>query len=235
MGLTGCADPRPLRLVIFDVDGTLVDSQAHILAAMDAAFARLNLPAPAPHATLATVGLSVPEAILQLVPGHDASVREALASHYKASFGAIRAETGRGISPLYPGTRDLLDALHARDDLVTGIATGKSMRGLTYLLEEQGLAGFVTRQCADHHPSKPHPSMVLAALAETGVAPRDAVMVGDTEYDMAMAVAAGVTAIGVGWGYHPAERLHAAGAREVLDSFADLPAALDRLWQEVTT
>ncbi|MEQ3626144.1 MAG: HAD-IA family hydrolase [Celeribacter sp.] len=233
MGLSRAADPRPLRLVIFDVDGTLVDSQAHILAAMNAAFARLNLPAPAPHATLATVGLSVPEAILQLVPDHDPTAREALAGHYKASFGAIRAEAGRGISPLYPGAREVLDALHARDDLVTGLATGKSMRGLTYMLEEQGLSGFVTRQCADHHPSKPHPSMVLAALAETGVAPCDAVMVGDTEYDVAMAVSAGVPAIGVGWGYHPADRLHAAGAREVLDRFADLPAALDRLWQEV--
>ena len=111
-----------------------------------------------------------------------------------------------------------------------GVATGKSRRGLDHVLEAHGLRRFfVTEQVADHHPSKPHPSMVQAALAETGVAPEDAVMIGDTSFDIDMGRAAGVRTVGVGWGYHGAGRLERADI--VIDAFSALPAALETVWK----
>src|SRR5690606_31267228 len=133
-------------------------------------------------------------------------------------------------SPLFPGARAALDALGARNDILLGIATGKSRRGLAHVLFSHDLEGrFATCQVADDHPSKPHPSMIAAALAATGVAARDAVMLGDTTYDVAMARAAGVAAIGVSWGYHPAAALHEAGAMRILSHFAELPDAIDQI------
>ena len=200
-----------MRLVIFDVDGTLVDSQADILGSMAAAFSALNLPAPDRAAVLGIVGLSLPQAMFRLAPDQDVAVRDQLAEAYKTAYNGLRHQNGAAGSPFYPGLRDLLDRLRARDDILLGIATGKSRRGLDALLAAHELAdAFATTQVADDHPSKPHPSMLLAALAETGMAPDRAVMVGDTSYDMDMAQAAGIHGIGVTWGYHPATELAAA-------------------------
>lgn len=218
-----------LRLVIFDVDGTLVDSQNHIQAAMGHAFATLDLPAPPLARTLAIVGLSLPQAIARLAPDQPEAVQARIVQSYKDSFGRVRAAAP---APLYPGAADALRSLAARDDLLLGVATGKSMRGLRHMLADHGLEGmFQTLQVADSHPSKPHPAMVLAALAETGIGAGQAVMVGDTTYDMEMARAAGVRAIGVGWGYHPANDLRAAGAASVVTQYAGLLPALDDLWR----
>lgn len=217
-----------LRLLIFDVDGTLVDSQDHILAAMNAAFSAENLPCPPRDAVLSIVGLSLPEALLRLAPDLQQSDRDRIVAAYKASFAPLRGETR---APLYPGARAALLALQTRDDICLGIATGKSRRGLTHLLAAHDLDGlFVTTQVADDHPSKPHPSMVERALSEAGVAAADAVVVGDTTFDMAMARAAGVDALGVAWGYHPVADLLQAGARDVLSSYDALLPALDRMW-----
>ena len=111
--------------------------------------------------------------------------------------------------------------------MLLGIATGKSRRGVDHLIVAHGFEGwFATIQTSDHHPSKPHPSMLLSALAETGLVAERAVMVGDTEFDMAMGKAAGFATIGVAWGYHPRARLAAAGADRVIEDFAELDAAL---------
>lgn len=218
---------RP-RLVIFDVDGTLVDSQGQIHAAMCGAFALAGLSPPDLASTLSIVGLSLPVAVARLAEGQDAATRDRIVSAYRDGFAAARAQAP---AALYPGARAALDALSARAAVQLGIATGKSRRGLQHVLAAQGLEGrFQTAQVADDHPSKPHPSMVLAALDACGVAAADAVMVGDTEFDIRMARAAGVPAIGVGWGYHPAEELHRAGASAVIGHFDDLAPALDRLW-----
>lgn len=212
------------RLVIFDVDGTLIDSQHHIQAAMAHAFGAAGLPAPTLAQTLDIVGLSLPLAIAQLAPDQGAAMQARIVQHYKDSFNTLRFGTP---APLYPGARAALDALVARGVLL-GVATGKSRRGLDRGLAEHGLADhFVTLQVADDHPSKPHPAMIRAALAQTGVRAGDAVMVGDTRYDMEMARAAGVGAIGVGWGYHATADLMAAGAACVAADFGDLLAALD--------
>lgn len=223
----------PLRLVIFDVDGTLVDSQAHILAAMAAAYGELGMQPPARESVLSIVGLSLPVAMARLSPELDAERQAALVTGYKESFSSIR-QTGAPaeMSPLYPGAREVLEALLAREDCLVGVATGKSRRGLDHLLAAHGLTGaFVTEQVADNHPSKPHPSMVLAALAETGIAPDSAVMIGDTTYDIEMGRAARVATLGVSWGYHPAETLVHAGAGAIVDRYEDLPAAIERIWE----
>ncbi|MCL5777264.1 HAD-IA family hydrolase [Limibaculum sp. FT325] len=218
----------PLKLVIFDVDGTLIDSQNFIVAAMDRAFAITGLPAPAREATLGIVGLSLPQAMMALVPGATATVVDGLVHHYKESFVELRRQTGgEAGAPFYPGARDAIERLD-RAGWLLSIATGKARRGLDHMLDSHGLRRFfVGTQTADDAPSKPHPGMVLNCLAATGVEARRAVMVGDTEFDIAMARAAGARAVGVAWGYHARERLAAAGAEVIVDDFAALDAALE--------
>ena len=222
-----------LRLVIFDVDGTLVDSQGNILAAMEMCYAALGLAAPAPEATRAIVGLSLPEVFATLSPDLPETDRDRLATGYREAFAMLRARNGAAqTAPFFPGARAMLDRLAAEPDTLLAVATGKSRRGMAHLIEGHGLEGmFLSVQTADTHPSKPHPSMIETCLAETGVAARDAVMLGDTTYDMEMARAAGVTPLAVGWGYHPVDRL-APLAAGLLHSWDDLPGHLERLLTE---
>lgn len=218
-----------LRLVIFDVDGTLVDSQAHIVAAMDAAFTANGLTPPDRARTLSIVGLSLPVAMARLAPDHP-DLTDALVEAYKHAFATLRIENGAALSPLFPGARAALDALRAEDHTLLAIATGKSRRGLLHILDLHDLhRHFQSVQVADDHPSKPHPSMIEACLSDTGVAPDRAVIVGDTTYDIDMARAAGIASLGVSWGYHAPDALIAAGAQDILHSFDALPAALHRI------
>jgi len=210
--------PSELRLVIFDCDGTLVDSFAAILEAMVAAFRDFGLPAPAPDRLRAMIGLPVAEQVMSLAPDADSDLRLALENGYR------RHRLGRHDSnePLYPGARVCLEAL-GRQGILMAMATAKSAKGLRATLDLHRLGPFfVNLQSGDRHPGKPNPAMVLTALAETGVESASALMVGDTRYDIEMAVNAGVTPIGVGWGYHAAEELAAAGAIAVAPSFPAL-------------
>lgn len=222
-----------LRLVIFDVDGTLVDSQGDILGAMGRAFEGAGRAVPSRDAVLGIVGLSLPVAMARLAPEADAAELDHLVEGYKDAYVQMRAEVGAAqSSPLYPGALQMLDHLHAMPDVLLGVATGKSRRGLDKLIEAHGLERyFVTQQVADHHPSKPHPSMILEAMAETGVSAARTAMIGDTSFDMEMARAAGVRAVGVSWGYHPVSALR--DASQVIGTFADLPGALTDLWSEL--
>lgn len=218
-----------LRLVVFDVDGTLVDSQDHIHGAMEHAFAQTGHSLPSRAEILSIVGLSLPEAMARLVPHLPVSARADLVEAYKGSFGRMRADR---LSPLFDGMADLVRRLSAEPETFLGVATGKSRRGLTHVLAAHGLQDhFITTQVADDHPSKPHPSMLLAALAETGVAARDAVMIGDTTYDIQMGRAAGFSTIGVSWGYHRAGALAKAGAGRVVDTASALTQAIDEIWE----
>lgn len=209
-----------MKLVVFDVDGTLVDSQHLIVAAQGAAFAEHGLPAPSRAVSLSVVGLSLPQAFRRLV-GEDGPV-DALSESYKRAFHALRLDPDYA-EPLFPGMGDLIARLHARGDVRLGIATGKSRRGVEHLIATNGWGGwFSTIQTADDAPSKPDPAMLLQAMAEAGIAPASTVMVGDTTYDMGMAVSAGAAAIGVAWGYHPAGALFGAGAVAVVETAAAL-------------
>lgn len=211
----------PIRLAVFDCDGTLVDGQADICTAMEMAFAENRLPPPERPAVRHVVGLSLPIAIRKLVPHADAALLHATCDAYKVAFRTMR-EQGRLSEPLFPGIAPLLDHLNATGWSL-GVATGKSDRGLRNVLAVHGLGDhFVTLQTADRHPSKPHPAMLDAALAEACALPGDSVMIGDTTYDITMAVTAGVRAIGVAWGYHDADELIAAGAEAVAQDADEL-------------
>lgn len=213
------------RLVIFDVDGTLIDSQHQIVAAMVHAFGAAGLPPPPREEILSIVGLSLPEAMRALAPHLPEGDTRALAGHYRDGFVGQRA-CGAAVAPLYPGARAALDRLASTRTLL-GVATGKARRGLDHILAAHDLGGrFVTAQTSDSHPSKPHPSMIMQALADARCAPEHTVMVGDTSFDIEMGRAAGVATIGVSWGYHPTEALASAGADAVIDGFGALDAAL---------
>ncbi len=215
-----------IRLALFDCDGTLVDGQAGVCNAMEAAFADAGLPAPDRHQVRRIVGLSLPQAIRLLTPDSDEQLCGAIDAAYRKHFRMAR-EAGQLVEPLYDGMAELVARLSA-SGWILGVATGKSQRGLEHCLAAHGLsAHFATLQTADHHPSKPHPAMITAALAETGADPDQTVMIGDTVFDMAMAQAAGVRGIGVDWGYHAAAELLGAGAVAV----AANPAQLEELMQ----
>lgn len=202
------------RLAVFDCDGTLVDGQAGVVHAMEAAFSEAGLPAPDRHQVRRIVGLSLPQAIRLLAPEADEELRQGIDAEYRRAFQTSR-ESGLLLEPLYDGIAALLEHL-ANSGWALGIATGKSDRGLAHVLATHGLtSAFVTLQTADRHPSKPHPAMLQAAIAEAGTDRTRAVMIGDTQYDMAMAVNAGVRAIGVDWGYHTREELREAGAEAI--------------------
>ena len=204
------------RLAIFDCDGTLVDSGATILAAVRETFAEHGLAPPPPRDCRRVIGLSLVEAMAALLPGGSRSDHAALTETYKAKFSRARVE-GRIEEPLFDGIAELLDALEA-DGWLLAVATGRSIRGLNHCLECHGMAArFISLQTADQHPSKPHPSMALQAMADAGAAPASTVVIGDTSYDMGMALAADAIGIGAGWGYHDAHELLAAGATAVAD------------------
>ena len=222
-----------MALIIFDCDGTLVDSQHMICAAMRQAYEANSLSVPEREHLLSIVGLSLPDAFRRLA-AHSAAGAEhpvdSLVTCYKDAFAALRRSDDH-LEPLYPGAREAIDALAARPDTLLGIATGKSQRGVRAVLGRHGLLErFATIQTSDDAPSKPHPGMVLAAMRETGAAPQDTVVVGDTVFDLEMACAAGAHAIGVAWGYHLPSALREAGAHAVIERFAELVPTLDRLW-----
>jgi len=209
------------RLAIFDCDGTLVDSGAPIYAALSETFRVNGLELPPEQVTKRVIGLSLVEAMASLVPDASAEEHAALAEDYKRAFWQLRA-AGQVEEPLFDGVLELLDALED-DGWLLAVATGKSDRGLKHCLERHDIhARFVSLQTADRHPSKPHPSMVLQAIAEAGAAPETAFVVGDTSFDMAMATAAGVAGIGAGWGYHDSEELLEAGAIVVAERPLDV-------------
>jgi phosphoglycolate phosphatase len=218
-----------MKLVIFDIDGTLVDSQHLICGAVHEVYDRHGLPKPARERVLALVGLSLPDTFTRLADGAAHPI-EAMVESYREAFSTLRAQP-TSMEPLYPGAEEAILRLSKRDDIVLGIATGKSMRGIEVVLGHYRLLPhFTTIQCADTAPSKPDPGMVLNALRDTGLSADEAVLIGDSIYDMQMAKAAGARAIGVAWGYHPPADLIAAGADAIVEDFTALDGALDALW-----
>ncbi|MBP5856168.1 HAD-IA family hydrolase [Marivibrio halodurans] len=220
---------RPLRLAVFDCDGTLVDSGHIIVAAMTAAWAVEGLPAPDHAAIRHQVGLPLVEAIANVVPEHGDVVHRRLAEHYKDVFHSGRVE-GLHDEPLFPGCREVLDEL-AGEGVILAIATGKGRRGLKSTLDRHGIGHhFTILKTADDGPGKPNPDILLDAMAEVGAEPWNTVMIGDTIFDVTMAVRARAKAVGVGWGYHPPEELRRAGAHALARGYDELPRLLRGLW-----
>jgi phosphoglycolate phosphatase len=210
---------------IFDIDGTLVDSRAIITYCMDAAFAGAGLQAPGYERTRRIIGLSLSVGLKQLAPDADEALQTRILESYRDAFFTMRSDPAMA-SPLYDGAGPLLTDL-AASDWVLGIATGKSRRGLDAMMSQFDWHDlFSAHYCADDGPGKPHPHMVLENIRATGANPAKTVVIGDSEHDIAMAVAAGTAAIGVTWGFGTREEMMAAGAHQVVDTMADLSAAL---------
>ena len=208
-----------LSLVVFDCDGTLVDSQHAILACMRDAFTTHGCAAPEDERIRQVIGLSLDEAVARLAAAGDPA--EKVTEAYRRAFFDLRSRPDFR-EPLFPGVAAALEALDSAGCLL-GIATGKARRGLLATLERHGLGSrFVTLQTADSNPGKPHPAMLLRAMAETGADPDRTVLVGDTSFDMEMARRAGARAVGVAWGYHDRRELEAAGADRIVERCEEL-------------
>jgi phosphoglycolate phosphatase len=216
-----------MQLIIFDMDGTLIDSVALIVETVSNAFAAVNEPPPTESAIRAISGITARDAMAILAPqAGDARVEEILASyrmHYHSSAGRER-------EPMFAGALEALDQLQARPNTILAVATGKGYRSAVTLLERHGiLERFHSVQTPDHNRGKPDPQMIETAMEHAGADRAATVMIGDTVHDMRMAKAAGVKAIGVAWGYHTVIELSEAGADAIVESFAELDAAIDEL------
>ena len=201
------------ELVIFDWDGTLMNSEARIVACMQRAAADAGFPVPTRASARDIIGLGMREAVERLFPSAEAKGVERLISAYRGHWlgDQIEAET------MFEGALELVSGLHESGYLLA-VATGKSRRGLDKAFEESGLGVyFHASRCADETFSKPHPQMLQEILTDLDTSPSDALVIGDTEYDMQMAGNAGVEAVGVAHGVHSVERLLAQGALRCFD------------------
>lgn len=213
-----------LKLAIWDMDGTIVDSREVIQTAMVRAFESVGLKPPTYEQTRKIVGLGLQEAVTHLAPDHNdiAGLTEA----YRQAFIARRTESDFK-EPLYDGAIETLDRL-ANDGWLIAMATGKSHRGIRAIFEMHPLEQyFDTIWCADDGPGKPHPHMCLEAMKALGAAPHQSLIIGDAVHDIRMGLNAGIHTLGVSWGFGEAHELEAVGAHQVHHDFATLNASLD--------
>ena len=222
------APSNRLQLAVFDLDGTLIDSAGSIVAGVLACWEACGFPVPEAEAVRRIIGLPWEESVIALLPGAGAAEFARIRSYHDEVARGLRARPPRS-EIVFPGAVEALDELEAAG-CILAIITSRQTGRLHEVLEAQGLAGrFVALKTTDHGPGKPAPDLMLQTLAETGVDKDDAVMVGDTVYDIQMARAAGTEAVGVSWGVHEAEELHDAGAGYVIDAFHELPPLVRRL------
>ena len=223
-----------MKLLIFDCDGTLVDSADEISANMKAVFEGLGIHWPGADETRKCIGLSLPQTMARLHPQGDDATHLHMAEAYRDSFYKF-AENSKSEQLFFDGALETLARLRQRDDILLAIATGKSQRGVTRMLESAEIprSAFVSVQTADDAPSKPHPAMVTQAMAEAGgFDGKDTVMIGDATYDIEMGRAAGAFALGVDWGYHSTDALRQSGAHEIMSDFNQLDSILESFWKE---
>lgn len=215
-----------MKLIVFDCDGTLVDGQHLILDAMRTACGVCGTAYPGDEAIRQIVGLSLMEAIGICYPKENELTHQALKDAFVERFQELRMRD-EDDEPIFDGVREVLEQLQS-DGFLLGVATGKSKRGLAITLNNHGLGGyFLTLNTADDGPGKPHPSMLHNAMRDAGVSPENTLMVGDTTFDIQMALAANVRAVGVSWGYHDRDQLVQAGAHYMLDHISHMRKVLD--------
>lgn len=213
------------KLVIFDWDGTLMDSERQIVHCMQMAAHDLELVVPTYESVRHIIGLGLPEAIERLFPRHDPDARELIRQGYARHFVAGAA----GSSDLFPGAVELLDELRGRG-LLLAVATGKSRVGLDRVLLKTGMTKFFNlTRTADETVSKPDPRMLYEILAETRLRPRDAIMIGDTTFDMEMAQRAGMPRIGLAHGVHETRALRVFKPMVIVDDLFALAEHLRSL------
>jgi phosphoglycolate phosphatase len=228
MVVSSHSSPVPLpsrKLILFDLDGTLVDGQHSIYATFAATFPQFGYAAPSRSDVRGIIGRSLPKAIADLL-GEDAPIM-AMTEAYKEHFHLMRSAPGYS-EALYDDVDATIRRLSVRDDIVLGTATGKALRGIHWLIDEHGWQGFFkTLQAADTAASKPSPEMLFNACRETGISPSNTIVFGDSIYDMQMAVSGGGTGIGVSWGYAEPETLLKAGAQQIIHRFTDVELVID--------
>jgi phosphoglycolate phosphatase len=208
------------KLIVFDFDGTLVDSRKLIVESHRIVFTEFRLPLPSPDESLALIGKSL-ELVLAELAGNSAPIADMIGA-YGRLLPRLRADPAFAETP-FDGIAELLTELNSADATILGIATGHTSTAILPALDTLGWSRyFHTIQTADMAPSKPHPAMLLQALEATGAKAQDGIFIGDTTFDMEMARAAGFHAIGVDWGYHGSECLLSAGADRVAHDVAEL-------------
>jgi phosphoglycolate phosphatase len=216
--MTGSAKLKKYKLVIFDWDGTLMDSSARIVSSMQSAAVVCSQPAPSDEAIKNIIGLSLDVAVNRLFEQADAKAQESLVFHYKDQF----VNFNNTPTPMFAGALDLLNMLKSAG-YPLAVATGKGRPGLQNVLAKSGTEHFfVCTRTGDEAESKPSPDMLQQILTEMGLEAKDAVMIGDTEYDLGMAKAIGMDRIGVSFGVHERERLMLQGPLVVIDSLVEL-------------
>ncbi|MEW5903138.1 MAG: HAD-IA family hydrolase [Pseudomonadota bacterium] len=209
------------QLIVFDWDGTVMDSTAVIATSIQSACRDLDLPVPSDEDARHVIGMGLNEALRHAVPAAPEEMYEPLADRYRHYFLAQDQTI-----PLFSGARETIEELHAAGHALA-VATGKSRKGLDRVLDSSGLRPyFLATRTADQTFSKPHPAMLLELMDELGMQPDEVLMVGDTTHDLQMAINAGVDAVGVTHGAHPEDQLRALKPRALLDDFHELRAWL---------
>ncbi|WP_322996806.1 HAD-IA family hydrolase [Castellaniella sp.] len=207
------------RAVIFDWDGTLLDSTHHIVSALIGACRDLGLPEPSREAAGWVIGLSLQAALEQLVPGLKPEQIDPFVDRYRAHFMQRQGEIH-----FFDGQVGLLRALHANGTIL-GVATGKSRRGLDQSIEQLGLQGlFQATRTVDEAHGKPDPDMLNQLLSELDLTPDATLMVGDTTHDVLMARAAGLDSLAVAYGAHRADLLESARPTALVKTVPDMQA-----------
>ena len=211
------------QLVVFDWDGTLMDSTGQIVAAATAAIAQLGLPVRSPAAIRDIIGLGLRESWQRLFPEHGPDDFLPFVDAYRDHFLAPEQQTAQ----LFAAAAEVVEELAGRGFLLA-VATGKSRRGLDRDLATTGLGRFMAgTRTADETRSKPHPDMLHELMGSLGAAPAATLMVGDTEWDLEMARRAGVPAVAVSYGAHLPERLHPYEPLACIDTLEALLAMLE--------